>query len=232
MQFPASVTPGDEMRRATFLGSSIGLKVVMAVSGLVLYGFVIGHMVGNLQIFLGREAINHYAVFLREFLHGTGIWIARGSLLTAVGFHVWAAVTLTLGNWGARPVGYREWQARESSYASRTMVWSGPLLALFIVYHLAHLTLGLAGQGFREGQVYDNVVLGFSNPFVSAFYMLAMLALGLHMYHGFWSLLQTLGLSHPRWNALRLAASTLLAVIVVAGNISIPVAVLTGVVHL
>jgi succinate dehydrogenase / fumarate reductase cytochrome b subunit len=219
-------------RAATFLGSSIGKKVVMAATGLVLYGFVIGHMVGNLQIFLGREAINHYAVFLREFLHGQGIWIARASLLTAVGFHIWAAVTLTLANWGARPVGYREWQARESTYASRTMVWSGPLLALFILYHLAHLTLGVAGQGFQEGQVYDNVVLGFSNLFVSAFYILAMLALGLHMYHGFWSLLQTLGLSHPRWNALRRAASTILAVIVVAGNISIPVAVLAGVVHL
>lgn len=220
------------MRRATFLGSSIGQKVVMAVSGLVLYGFVVGHMVGNLQIFLGREAINHYAVFLREFLHGQGLWIARGGLLLAVGFHLWAAVVLTLSNWGARPVGYREWQARESTYASRTMVWSGPLLALFILYHLAHLTLGVAGQGFRELEVYDNVVLGFSNPFVSAFYILAMLALGLHMYHGFWSLLQTLGLSHPRWNPLRRTLSTLLAVIVVAGNISIPVAVLAGVVHL
>jgi succinate dehydrogenase / fumarate reductase cytochrome b subunit len=232
MQLAASAIPGDDMRRATFLGSSIGQKVVMAVSGLVLYGFVIGHMVGNLQIFLGPEAINHYAVFLREFLHGQGIWIARGGLLVAVGFHVWAAVTLTLANWGARPVGYREWQARESTYASRTMVWSGPLLALFVVYHLAHLTLGLAGQGFREGEVYDNVVNGFANPFVSAFYILAMLALGLHMYHGFWSLLQTLGLSHPRWNALRRAASTVLAGLVVAGNISIPLAVLAGIVHL
>jgi succinate dehydrogenase / fumarate reductase cytochrome b subunit len=232
MQLPASAIPGVEMQRATFLGSSIGQKAVMAVSGLVLYGFVIGHMVGNLQIFLGPEAINHYAVFLREFLHGQGIWIARGGLLVAVGFHVWAAVTLTLANWGARPVGYREWQARESTYASRTMVWSGPLLGLFLVYHIAHLTLGVAGQGFQEGRVYDNVVLGFSNVFVSAFYILAMLALGLHMYHGFWSLLQTLGLSHPRWNSLRRAASTVLAGVVVAGNISIPVAVLAGVVHL
>ena len=220
------------MRRATFLGSSIGQKVVMAASGLVLYAFVIGHMLGNLQIFLGREAINHYSVFLRELLHGQGLWIARAGLLVAVALHVWMAVTLTLSNWAARPVGYREWQARESTYASRTMVWSGPLLALFISYHLAHLTLGVAGQGFREGQVYDNLVLGFSNPFVSAFYVLAMLALGLHMYHGFWSLLQTLGLSHARWNALRRAASTVLACVVVAGNISIPVAVLAGVVHL
>jgi succinate dehydrogenase / fumarate reductase cytochrome b subunit len=220
------------MRRATFLGSSIGQKVVMAVSGLVLYAFVIGHMLGNLQIFLGREAINHYSVFLRELLHGQGLWIARAGLLVAVVLHVWMAVTLTLSNWAARPVGYREWQPRESTFASRTMVWSGPLLALFILYHLAHLTLGVAGQGFRDGQVYDNVVLGFSNPFVSAFYILAMLALGLHMYHGFWSLLQTLGLSHARWNALRRTASTVLAGIVVAGNISIPVAVLAGVVHL
>ncbi len=220
------------MRRATFLGSSIGQKVVMAVSGLVLYTFVIGHMLGNLQIFLGRQVMNHYAVFLREFLHGQGLWIARAGLLVAVVLHVWMAVALTLSNWAARPVGYREWQARESTYASRTMVWSGPLLALFILYHLAHLTLGIAGQGFRAGEVYDNVVLGFSNPFVSAFYILAMLALGLHMYHGFWSLLQSLGLSHARWNTLRRTVSTLLAVVVVAGNISIPVAVMAGVVHL
>jgi len=220
------------MRRATFLGSSIGQKVVMAVSGLVLYAFVIGHMIGNLQIFLGREAIDHYSVFLHEFVHGQGLWIARAGLLLAVVLHVWMAVLLTLSNWSARPVGYREWQARESTYASRTMIWSGPLLALFILYHLAHLTLGIAGQGFREGAVFDNLVLGFSNPFVSAFYVLAMLALGLHMYHGFWSLLQSLGLSHPRWNPLRRTASTLLALVVVAGNVSIPVAVLTGVVHL
>jgi succinate dehydrogenase / fumarate reductase cytochrome b subunit len=220
------------MRRATFLGSSIGQKVVMAVSGLVLYAFVVAHMLGNLQIFLGREAIDHYSVFLHQFLHGQGLWIARAGLLVAVVLHVWMAVALTLSNWAARPVGYREWQARESTYASRTMVWSGPLLALFILYHLAQLTLGIAGQGFREGHVFDNVVLGFSNPFVSAFYILAMLALGLHMYHGFWSLLQTLGLSHPRWNGLRRASSTALAFVVVAGNVSIPLAVLAGVVHL
>ena len=219
------------MRRATFLGSSIGQKVVMAVSGLVLYGFVVGHMLGNLQVFLGPEALDHYAEFLREFLHGQGIWIARATLLGAVLAHVWAALTLTLANWGARPIGYREWQARESTYASRTMVWSGPLLALFILYHLAHLTLGIAGQGFVEGRVYDNVVAGFLNPFVSAFYILAMLALGLHIYHGFWSLLQTLGLGHARWMAMRRTVSGLLAGLIVLGNISIPLAVLARIVR-
>lgn len=214
------------MRRSTFLASSIGQKVLMAVSGLVLYGFVVGHMIGNLQIYLGREALDQYAEFLREFLHGQGIWLARATLLLAVGVHVLTAVRLTLGNWGARPVGYRRWQARESTYASRTMVWSGPLLAIFILYHLAHLTLGVAGHGFVAGRVYDNVVIGFLNPWVSAFYAIAMLALGLHMYHGFWSLLQTLGLSHPRWTPIRRVVSGLLAGGVVAGNLSIPLAVL------
>ena len=145
-------------RAATFLGSSIGKKVVMAVSGLVLFGFVIGHMVGNLQIYLGPKAINDYGEFLQHFLHGQGIWIARGGLLVAVGLHIWAAVTLTLANRAARPVGYRDWQARESTYASRTMVWSGPILAAFIVYHLAHFTLGTAHPEFVKGDVFHNLV--------------------------------------------------------------------------
>ena len=217
---------------ATFLGSSIGKKVVMAATGIVLYGFVIGHMVGNLQVYLGARALNDYAELLRHFLHGQGIWLARGALLFAVGLHIWAAVTLTLANWSARPRSYRDWQARESTYASRTMVWSGPILLAFVLYHLAHLTLGAVHPEFVEGDVFRNVVVGFQNPFVSAFYILAMLALGLHMYHGFWSMLQTLGLSHPRWTPTRRAASLLLAGAVGGGNVSIPVAVLTGLVHL
>ena len=204
----------------------------MAASGLVLYGFVVAHMLGNLQVFLGPEAINDYGEFLRHFLHGQGLWIARGTLLLAASLHIWAAVVLTLENWSARPVGYREWQAVESTYASRTMVWSGPILAAFIVYHLAHFTLGTVHPEFVPGDVYRNVVVGFQNPFVSAFYVLAMVALGLHMYHGFWSMLQTLGLSHPRWNRVRLAASLVLAGVVVLGNISVPLSVLAGLVHL
>ena len=218
-------------RLTTFLGSSIGRKIVMAVTGLVFYGFVLGHMVGNLQIYLGPDAINHYGVFLREFLHGAGIWIARGTLLLAVTLHVWAAVTLTLANWRARPVGYRQWQAKESGYASRTMVWSGPLLAAFVLYHLAHLTWGNANPDFLHGDVYHNVIAGFSNPFASAFYILAMLALGLHIYHGFWSLLQTLGLGPARLPPIRSFLSLALAGIVVLANISIPLAVLSGIVR-
>jgi succinate dehydrogenase / fumarate reductase cytochrome b subunit len=219
-------------REATFFGSSIGKKVVMALSGLVLLGFVVGHMIGNLQVYLGPEALNGYGEFLRHFLHGQGIWLARGGILLAVVLHVWAATSLTLGNWSARPVGYRQWQARESTYASRTMTWSGPILAVFLVYHLAHFTTGQAHPAFVAGDVYRNVVIGFQNPFVSAFYILAMLALGLHMYHGLWSMLQTLGLSHERWNPWRRGLALAVAAVVVIGNISIPVAVLTGVVHL
>ena len=219
-------------RGATFLRSSIGQKVVMAVTGLVLYGFVIGHMLGNLQIYLGPKAINAYGEFLRQFLHGQGLWIARATLLVAVALHVWVAVVLTLSNWSARPRGYRMWEPRESTYASRTMVWSGPIIALFVVYHLAHFTWGTAHPDFVAGDVFHNVVVGFQNPFVSAFYILAMLALGLHMYHGFFSLLNTLGLSHAHKPAVRNATALTLAAIVVAGNISIPVAVMTGLVHL
>ena len=215
-------------REATFFGSSIGKKVVMAVSGLVLLGFVIGHMIGNLQIYLGADALNEYAEFLRHMLHGQGIWLARGGVLLAVALHIWAATSLTLGNWSARPIGYRQTQARESTYASRTMVWSGPILGAFILYHLAHLTLGSAHPEFVASDVYRNVVIGFSNPFASAFYILAMLALGLHMYHGLWSMLQTLGLSHERWNPWRRGIALAVAAVVVIGNISIPVAVLTG----
>jgi len=204
----------------------------MAASGLVLYGFVVAHMIGNLQVFMGAHAINAYGEFLHGFLHGQGLYLARAVLILAALLHVWAAVSLTLSNVTARAVGYREWQARESTYASRTMVWSGPLLLAFLIYHLAHFTTGAAHPEFVPGDVYRNVVVGFQNPFASAFYILAMLALGLHMYHGFWSMLQTLGLSHPRWNRVRRGVSAVLAFGVVAGNISIPLAVLLGRLHL
>jgi succinate dehydrogenase / fumarate reductase cytochrome b subunit len=217
-------------RAVSFVGSTIARKVVMALSGVVLFGFVLVHMIGNLQVYLGAHAINEYGLFLREFLHGTGIWIARGGLLLAVGLHIWSATSLTLTSWAARPEGYRAEQHRQSTYASRTMVWSGPILLLFILFHLADLTFGPANPSFIEGDVYHNVVASFSRWPVSVFYVVAMLALGLHLRHGVWSMLQTLGASHPRWNVLRSAFATLFAAVVVIGNISIPVAVLTGLV--
>ena len=215
----------------SFLRSSLGLKIVMAVTGLILFGFVVAHMIGNLQVYLGPEVFNHYAELLRELGHGMALWIARAGLLVAVGLHIWSAWRLTLMNNAARPVGYRETERRESTYASRTMRWSGPILLLFILYHLAHFTLGTAHPQFVEGDVYGNVIVGFQSTPVVAFYVAAMLALGLHLYHGIWSMLQTLGLSHPRYDHLRHAFATLVAVVVVVGNISFPLAVLTGLLH-
>ena len=224
-------TPAPGVRRAAVLFSStVGKKAVMAVTGVILFGFVVGHMLGNLQVYMGPEALNGYAVLLRQALHGGALWIARAALLSAVGLHIWAATSLTLASWAARPVGYRRWKAQESTYASRTMVWSGPILAVFIVYHLMHFTIGNVHPSFVEGDVYGNVIVGFRSWPVSAFYVLAQLALGLHMYHGVWSMLQTVGLSHPRYNRWRTAFSALVTSAVVLGNVSIPVAVLSGLV--
>ena len=216
---------------AAFLGSTVGRKVVMAVTGVALVGFVFVHMIGNLQLYLGPEPLNHYAVFLRTMLHGAGIWLFRGVMVVAVGLHAWAATTLTLDSWAARPQGYRLWKAKESTYASRTLRWGGVMLAMFVTYHILHLTVGSAHPEFAEGDVYHNVVVGFRVWYASAIYIAAMLMLGLHLDHGVWSLCQTLGLQHPRYKRLVRVASRAFAILIVLGNISFPVAVLTGVVR-
>jgi succinate dehydrogenase / fumarate reductase cytochrome b subunit len=216
-------------RGVGFLRSTIGRKIVMAVTGVVLVGFVVAHMSGNLLVYVGPAAMNEYSEFLHHFLHGAGLWIARAVLLLAVALHIWAAVSLTLESKAARPEGYRMKEARESTYASRTMVWSGPILLLFIVYHLLHLTTGTVHPEFVPGDVYRNFVNGFRVVPTSLFYILAMLALGLHLYHGIWSMLQSLGLSHPRHNHLRKALAVLITLAVVGVNISVPLAVLAGV---
>jgi len=218
-------------RSDTFASSTIGRKAVMAVTGFVLFGFVLVHMIGNLQMFLpDHEAINHYGKFLREFLHGGGIWVARGTLLVAVGAHIWSAWSLTRTNWRSRPIAYKVVTPDASTYASRTMRWGGVILLFFIVYHLLHMTVGSVHPAFVEGDVYRNVVVGFSSWPVSLFYVLAMLCLGLHLRHGLWSMLQTLGVAHPRWDAARRTAATVFAVVVFLGFVSVPLAVLAGVV--
>jgi succinate dehydrogenase / fumarate reductase cytochrome b subunit len=215
-------------KAGTFFGSTIGKKVVMGVTGIALFGFVLAHMVGNLQLFMGPETLNAYGEALREFGHGMGLWVARGGLLTAVILHIWAATSLTLASLKARPVGYRATRHRESTYASRTMRWSGPIVFVFIIYHLLHFTLGTVHGSFIPGDVYHNVVTGFQVWPVAVFYMVAMLALGFHLWHGVWSMLQSLGLSHPRWNALRRAFATIFTTVVIGGNLSFPIAVLAG----
>jgi len=214
-----------------FLGSSIGRKVVMAVTGLILFGFVLGHMIGNLQVYLGPEALNHYGVLLRQLLHGGLLWVVRAVLLVAVTLHIWAAASLTRESRRARPEGYREQKWKESTYASRTMRWGGVILLLFVIYHLLHFTTGTVHPSFVEGDIYHNFVTGFQNVPASLFYIFAMVALGFHLRHGVWSMFQTLGVSHPRYIRMAHAAAWIFAALVVAGNVSFPLAVLAGIVR-
>lgn len=218
---------------ATFLGSSIGKKIVMAVTGLVLVLFVLGHMAGNLQIYKGAEALNAYSEFLHHLLHGAGLWIARIVLLACAGLHIWAAIGLTRMNAAARPVAYRQVEPKASTWASRYMRVTGFVLLFFIVFHLLNLTTGQWHPGgvYVKGDVYANVVSTFRVPWVAALYVVAMIALAGHLSHGIWSLMQTLGWNHPRYNALRKQIAWVLTLLVVVANISFPVAVLAGIVR-
>ncbi|MBI4913554.1 MAG: succinate dehydrogenase cytochrome b subunit [Acidobacteria bacterium] len=219
-----------EAQAPGFLTSSVGRKVVMAVTGIILFGFVTVHMLGNTQAYLGKEPFNHYAELLQTMVHGAGIWVFRGVMIAAAGLHGWAALSLSMDNWKARPVGYRAQQMKSATWASRTMRWSGVVLAAFIVYHLLHLTVGSAHPAFIKGNAYHNFVEGFRVPLASAFYIVAQLCLGLHMWHGVWSLTQTLGWVHPRYNKLRRGLASALTLLVVGVNISFPIAVLAGVI--
>lgn len=217
----------------TLYDTTIGKKVVMAVSGLVLYGFVIAHMLGNLQVFLGPEQLNGYAKKLQDL--GPLLWMTRAVLLTAVVAHVVTSLQLIWLSSSARPIGYRMKKNLATSYAALTMKFGGIALFLFIVYHLAHFTApGLAMSSAYHHQphdVYANVVNGFRVPWVTAVYVLGQIFLGMHLYHGSWSLFQSLGMNHPKYNETRKFLAQTIGVFVAVGNIAMPVAVLAGVVR-
>jgi succinate dehydrogenase cytochrome b subunit len=214
----------------------VGKKVAMAVTGIVLIGFVIAHMLGNLKIFLGAEAIDAYAAFLRTmgeplFPYSMLLWFVRIVLLACVALHITAAVQLTRMNQAARPQAYDAKGSIATIYAARTKRWSPVILALFVVYHLLHLTAGVVGfrpGEFRDLSVYHNVVAGFSVWYVSLFYIVAVACLYLHLDHGVWSLLQTLGWNNARTTSALKAMSRGVALGVFLGFISVPVAVLAG----
>ena len=212
-----------------FLSSTLGKKILMAVTGIILFGFVVGHMLGNLQIYLGEERLNHYAELLQA--NKPFLWTFRSVMLFCVGVHILAAVQVWLRNRAARPVKYKVFRPPAVDYAARTMVWSGPIVALFITYHLLDFTVGTTNPDFVRGEVFQNVVASFSNPLIAIFYMAANLLLAFHLYHGLWSLFQTFGWDHPRFGWVRRALAVFFSVLIGAGNISIPLAVLTGVVR-
>ena len=209
-----------------FWNSTVGKKIVMAVTGAIGVGYLIGHVAGNLLVFQGPAKIDAYASFLKS--NPALLWSARAILLLAVILHIIAAFQLARISQKSRPVAYKRWRAVRSDFASRTMRWTGALIGIFIVYHLLHFTAGTIHPDFLEGQVYHNVITGFRVWYISAFYIVAMLALLAHLYHGAWSMFQSLGLNHPKYNRLVRALATGVTLVVVIGFISIPVAVLLG----
>jgi len=223
----------------TLYRSTIGKKIIMAVTGLVLVAFVIGHMAGNLQQFLGPERMNAYAAFLKST--GELLWLVRLGLLTATVLHVVMAYQLTQIKRAARPIDYTTRDPQVSTLASRSMRWGGALLLVFIVFHILHFTTGTVFPfasspdtrypAFSHTDVYGNVVSAFRNPWVTLGYVVAMLFLLLHLFHGAWSSVRTLGLSKPSRNPLHRRVSTAVALVVWLGFTVIPVAVFLGVIR-
>jgi succinate dehydrogenase / fumarate reductase cytochrome b subunit len=215
--------------------NSVFKKVVMAVSGLVMLLYLIAHVVGNLKVFAGRESFNSYSEWIRTVgepavPNQTVLTIVRIVLLVAVIAHFWAAVSLWRQAKRARPEGYVTKKAVAQSYASRTMRWGGVIVLLFIIWHILDLTVGAVNPDGSDTTPYDRLVASFSNPFITAFYVLALVLLGMHLRHGIWSATQTLGQSNKRRertvNAFAIAFSTAL----IAGFLLVPFSVLFGLV--
>ncbi len=220
-----------------FYRSSIGKKCVMAVSGIILLGFVLLHMIGNLKVYLGPKDFNHYAEWLRTILvpflpRTVFLWILRTILIAAFFGHIVSAYQLTRMNQRARETKYqspRDYVA--ANFASRTMRWTGVIIGLFVIFHLLDLSWGTANPHFVRGDVYDNLLHSFKRWPVAITYIVANVALAIHIYHGAWSLFQTLGWNNPRFNAWRRYFATAFAVVIGVGNDSFPVMVLAGVIH-
>jgi succinate dehydrogenase / fumarate reductase cytochrome b subunit len=231
-------------RRPFFLdlySTAVGKKYVMAISGLAMIGFVVFHMIGNLKMYFGQADLDHYAEFLKELLYpiapkGVVLWILRGGLIAMLVLHLHAAWSLTRLNRHARAVKYqgpRDYQV--ANFASRTMRWTGIIVLAYLVWHLLDLTFGTVNAigtdgEFVRGEVYNNVVRSLDRPLVAAFYVVANILLGIHLFHGAWSFFQSLGWNNPRFNAWRRGFAVGIATVVVVGNVSFPVAVLAGIV--
>jgi succinate dehydrogenase / fumarate reductase cytochrome b subunit len=217
-------------RLSLFWMSTVGKKVLMALSGIILFGYVVAHMLGNMQLYLGTELINGYAHLLH--LNQGFLWTARIVLLAAVLVHAIAAIQLWVGKRDARPIPYRSKENIQATAASRTMIWTGAIIAAFIVYHVLDLTVGTAHTGrYVELDAAGNLISGFSQAGPVVLYVIAMIALGFHLWHGVYSMFGSLGLSHPRYTAGVKRLAALVATLIALGNISFPVAILTGLVH-
>jgi succinate dehydrogenase / fumarate reductase cytochrome b subunit len=232
---PPPSRPGHFLVR--FWRSAVGKKWLMAVSGIVLLGYVLAHMVGNLKVFLGEEHINDYAEWLRDlgepvFPRTWVLWAMRTALIAAFFVHIVAAYQLTRMNLKARPVRYqsrRDYVA--ANFASRTMRWTGIIIGLFLIFHLLDLTWGNANPDFIRGNPYHNLFATFEREPVAIAYIVAMLALGLHIFHGAWSMFQSLGWNNPRYNIWRRWFAVAFAAVITIGNVSMPLLITTGAVQ-
>ena len=242
---PVTGTATRARRKRPFLidlySTAVGKKYVMAISGIAMMGFVLFHMIGNLKMYMGASALDHYAEFLQELLYPilpkqVMLWILRGGLVTMLILHLHAAWSLTRLNRHARAVKYqgpRDYQV--AKFASRTMRWSGIIVLAYLVWHLLDFTFGTVNAvgtdgTFVRGEVYNNVVRSLDRPLVAAFYVIANILLGIHLFHGSWSIFQSMGWNNPRFNNWRRAFATGFATIVVVGNVSFPIAVIAGIV--
>lgn len=223
----------------TFYRTSILKKAIMALTGLIGIGFVLVHMYGNFKAFAGPEYFNHYAEGLRSLGapilgHTHALWIMRVVLIASVVLHVWAAVDLYLAAKRARPRSYAMQRTVDASYASKTMRLGGLVIFFFVLFHLAHFTWGTPGiaPDFIPGDAYHNMVAGFMNPAAAIFYVIAVVALGLHLYHGGWSMVQTLGILNEKWDGTVRVLAALLGIVIAVGFSVVPVAVLLGILTL
>jgi len=221
-------------RVVRFYAAPIGKKAIMAVTGVILFGYVVAHLLGNLQIYGDPEQINKYAAFLHNPSSAGLLWVARSTLLVAVGLHILASLQLWKLKNDARPVAYVKKDDAAATYASRTMMWSGPIVGAFVIFHVLHLTVGAVTPLAQDlaanaPNVRANVIHGFHDyPAIAAFYIVAMLLLCLHLYHGVWSMFQSAGVSHPRYTPWLKRFAAICAFLIAIGNISIPVAAMAG----
>jgi succinate dehydrogenase / fumarate reductase, cytochrome b subunit len=237
-QGPAPVHPGGPSGHPLlrFWRSAVGKKWVMAVTGIMLLGFVLFHMLGNLKLYLGAAHLDEYAEWLRTIgepfvPRGVFLWILRIGLIGAFAFHIVSAAQLTRINQRSRPVKYqspRDYAA--ANFASRTMRWTGVIVGLFVIFHLMDLTWGNANPDWVRGDVYENVIHSFQRIPVAIVYIVANIALAIHIYHGAWSMFQSLGLNNPKWNDARRKFAIAFALVIGIANVSFPLMVVTGVV--
>jgi succinate dehydrogenase / fumarate reductase cytochrome b subunit len=216
-----------------FWDSTIGKKVVMAATGLLFVVFLLAHMAGNLKIFFGAGSFDHYAGWLRTIgepvlPYSWFLWIQRAVLVVALVLHVVAAVQLSRRDRKARPVRYVHGQRPRATFATHTMRWGGATLAVYIVWHILDLTVGVANPDFVEGQPFHNVVVDFQVWWIDVIYLVALLMLGLHINHGFWSAAQTLGIKSASRDRTIKTVGSVLAVVITGGFMIVPIAVMAG----